>query len=117
MASRLAVPALLQNLTDLWTLRLSSRLAGAALSASCQDLLLAGGTPQFYCAVSTSRSQSLAVGGQRHRPDLCAVPLESSKSVSGHRFPQLHGVVITSRGDPFAVGRKRQTIDQISQIP
>ena len=60
--------------------------------------------PDLDRVIAASRDQAPAVGAERHAADEAGVAAEAADQRTGVAVPDLHGAVLTRRGDPPASG-------------
>ena len=71
------------------------------------------GVPHLHRPIATAGGEPLAVGAERHAPDIAGVPLEGEGFLPGPGVPHLHRPVLTGGGEPLAVGAERHAQDVV----
>ena len=75
--------------------------------------------PDLDRLIAASRDQAPAVGAERHAADEAGVTAEGADQLPGAAVPDLHGAVLTRRGDPPAivVGAERHGVNVPACVP
>jgi len=78
---------------------------------SSAELLVSGGIPQPHSLAAAARREGTAVGGERNAGEPLR-PRQTSAHFARGCVPQSNRAIVTGRGEPLAVGRKRHIDDR-----